>query len=228
MKYISYIRVSTGKQQRSGLGLDAQTQTISDYISSHGGVVIESFTEIASGSNNDRDQLAKAILHCELKGAVLLVSHLDRLSRSVAFISALQESGIRFVVAENPQLTDMTVQILSVVAQAERQAISRRVKDALKQAKKRGVVLGNPSLDKVRDRAVAAATVSRIANADQYAARVSSIIASVRNDLGVGASLRQLAAELNNRGFNTRRGAQWTAMSVSRVIQRISDTDSQV
>lgn len=225
-KYISYLRVSTGKQQRSGLGLAAQQSTIDDYIASHGGTVIESFTETASGADHDREQLARAILHCELKGAVLLVSHIDRLSRSLAFISTLQESKIRFVVASNPTIDDMTVQVISMVAQAERSAISRRVKDALQQAKKRGVVLGNPSIAKVRDKAVAAATVSRVANADTFAVKMETTITRVRDDLGEGASLRAIANELNGRGFCTRRGSEWTATAVNRVLSRIGTNNA--
>lgn len=217
--FIAYYRVSTDRQGQSGLGLEAQEDTVQDFLKSHGGRLIESFTEVESGKNGDREQLQKAINRCKVKNAVLLVSKLDRLSRSVAFIANLQQSGVKFVIAENPQLTDLTIHILAAVAQAEREAISTRTKQALQAAKRRGVTLGNPNLDRVRNSDTTEATATRMRKADEYAAMMADAIADIRDELG-SPSLRQIATELNHREFTTRRGSAWTAASVKRVIQR--------
>ncbi|MGH1430465.1 MAG: recombinase family protein [Neptuniibacter sp.] len=217
--YIAYYRVSTDRQGQSGLGLEAQETTVQGFLKSHGGRLVESFTEVESGKNGDREQLAKAINRCKVKNAVLLVSKLDRLSRSVAFIANLQQSGVKFVIAENPQLTDLTIHILAAVAQAERESISTRTKQALQAAKRRGVTLGNPNLDKVRNTDTTAATTTRMNKADEYAAMMVDAIEDIREELE-SPSLRQIASELNNREFTTRRGSAWTAASVQRVIQR--------
>lgn len=217
--YIAYYRVSTTRQGKSGLGLEAQQSTVETFLSSHGGNLLESFTEIESGKNGNREQLQKAIKRCKVKNAVLLVSKLDRLSRQVSFISNLQDSGVKFVIAENPQLNELVIHVLAAVAQAERKAISERTKQALQAAKARGVKLGNPMLDEVRNTDSTAATAARIKKANEYAVNMSDSIEEIRQELE-NPSLRQIAAELNERGFKTPRGCEWTATGVSRVMAR--------
>lgn len=217
--YIAYYRVSTTRQGKSGLGFEAQQNTVEAFLTSHGGNLLESFTEIESGKNGDREQLQKAIKRCKVKNAVLLVSKLDRLSRQVSFIANLQESGIKFVIAENPQLNDLTIHILAALAQAEREAISQRTKQALQAAKARGVKLGNPKLDKVRNTDSKAATAARIEKANDYAAMMADAIEDIQQEIE-NPSLRIIALNLNERGFTTRRGCQWTATSVKRIMNR--------
>lgn len=217
--YIAYYRVSTTRQGKSGLGLEAQQNTVKAFLTSHGGNLLESFTEVESGNNGDREQLQKAIKRCKVKNAVLLVSKLDRLSRQVSFIANLQESGIKFVIAENPQLNDLTIHILAALAQAEREAISQRTKQALQAAKARGVKLGNPSLDKVRNTDSKAATAARIEKANEYASMMADAIEDIQQEIE-NPSLRIIALNLNERGFTTRHGYQWTATSVKRIMNR--------
>src|SRR5690606_23983276 len=131
MKAVAYYRVSTAAQGRSGLGLEAQRKAVSDLCRSRGWELIAEYTEIESGRRNDRPELSEALRRARLTGATLVVAKLDRLSRSVAFLSALQESGASFVAADMPEANELTVHILAAVAQAERKAISKRTREAL-------------------------------------------------------------------------------------------------
>src|SRR5262245_1740912 len=124
MKYVAYYRVSTRKQGDSGLGLEAQRSAVQQFTSRD--TLLAEFTEVESGKRDDRPQLAAALLHARLTGATLIVAKLDRLSRNVAFLATLQDSGARFVAADNPQANELTIHILAAVAQAERKAISQR------------------------------------------------------------------------------------------------------
>jgi len=142
-KYVAYYRVSTDKQGRSGLGLEAQRQAVVDFINGNGNQVIAEFTEVESGKRNDRPKLAEAMHRAKVTGATLVIAKLDRLARNVHFISGLMESRVDFVAVDFPQANRLTVHLLAAVAEHEREAISQRTKDALAAAKKRGVKLGN-------------------------------------------------------------------------------------
>ncbi|RWF05370.1 MAG: recombinase family protein [Mesorhizobium sp.] len=141
MKYVGYYRVSTKKQARSGLGLEAQQQMVRQFAGANGELVGE-FVEVESGRNDRRLELAKAINAAKKAGASLLIARLDRFSRRVSFISAMMEKGIRLVVVEMPNATDFQLHIFAALAQEERRLISERTKAALAQARRRGVVLG--------------------------------------------------------------------------------------
>ena len=143
-RFVGYYRVSTDRQGNSGLGLEAQKQTVADYLNGGAWKVVGEYTEVESGSNGNRPELQKAIRDCKLKNARLVVAKLDRLSRDLHFITTLEKSGVKFVIAEMPDATELTIHLLASVAQHERKLISQRPKAALVQAKKRGVVLGNP------------------------------------------------------------------------------------
>ncbi len=214
--FIAYYRVSTTKQGVSGLGLDAQKEMISHYLNGGSWQLLDEFTEIESGKKDDRPELAQAIEHCKLKKAKLLVSKLDRLSRDLHFITSLQKSGIEFVVAENPDMTELTVHIFAAMAQHERKLISTRTKDALAMAKKKGTILGNPVFKIGKQIEGSGDTTNarkkRTALADDYATKITTEIDTIRND-GY-TSLRAIAKELNNRGFKTRMNCEWTANSV--------------
>ena len=144
-RYVAYLRVSTDKQGRSGLGLEAQRDTIATYLRGTGGEAIAEFVEVESGKLNTRRQLAAAMYRAKVTGAKLLIAKLDRLSRNVSFIAALQESGVKFVCADMPEANELTVHLLAAMAQHERKMISERTKAALAAAKRRGTKLGNPN-----------------------------------------------------------------------------------
>lgn len=219
MKAIAYYRVSTSKQGQSGLGLEAQQATVSNYLDRAGHDLIGERTEIESGKNGDRKQLGAAIRECRLKNAVLVVAKLDRLSRDLHFITSLQKSGVRFVIAENPEMNELTIHLLAAVAQHEREMISQRTKAALAAAKARGVRLGNPRLDECRNSDTTAATTARQNAAKAYAAEITAVVDDIRIKLP-NASLRKIASELNARSFATRRGCHWTAAAVRRALIR--------
>jgi DNA invertase Pin-like site-specific DNA recombinase len=145
--YIPYYRVSTDKQGRSGLGLEAQEAAALELIRSRGGKIPEGlppFIEVETGKRADRPELAKALKACRVYNACLVIGKLDRLSRNVHFLSGLMESGVDFIACDLPEANRMTIHILAAVAEGETAAISARTKAALQAAKQRGVKLGNP------------------------------------------------------------------------------------
>lgn len=177
-------RVSTARQGASGLGLEAQRKVIEDFAASRGAEVLARFTEVESGRKADRPELAKALHVAKVTGATLVIAKLDRLSRNAAFLLALRDSGVRFVAVDMPEANDLTVGIMALVAQAEREAISRRTKEARAVAKARGVKLGNPngaeSLRRAGNGGAALrATVS--ANAAAFAADLAPVLADIRS-----------------------------------------------
>ena len=141
-KFISYLRVSTKKQGLSGLGLEAQRETVSTYLNGGSWDLKAELVEVESGSKNDRPKLAEALLLCRIHGATLIVAKLDRLARNAHFLMGLRDAGVDFVAADMPDANRMTVGILAVVAEAERDMASTRTKAALAAAKERGVKLG--------------------------------------------------------------------------------------
>jgi DNA invertase Pin-like site-specific DNA recombinase len=141
-KFVSYLRVSTARQGRSGLGLEAQREAVSVFLNGGRWKLVENVIEVESGKKNDRPELARALRLCRMKQATLLVAKLDRLARNVAFISALMESGVDFTAVDFPTANRLTVHVLAAVAEHEAAMISARTKAALAAAKRRGVKLG--------------------------------------------------------------------------------------
>jgi DNA invertase Pin-like site-specific DNA recombinase len=142
-KFVAYLRVSTAQQGRSGLGLEAQRETVTRFVAGSGGrLIAPEFVEIETGKRNDRPQLAAALKRCRATGATLVVAKLDRLSRNAAFLMTLRDSGARFVAADMPEANTLTIGLMAVMAQHEREAISRRTKEALAAANARGKKLG--------------------------------------------------------------------------------------
>lgn len=170
--FVTYYRVSTVKQGRSGLGLAAQREIVDGYLRQVGGQQLVSFTEIESGKRNDRPELAQAMLRCRQTGARLLVAKLDRLSRDAAFLLQLRNSSIKFVCADMPEANELTIGLLAILAEHERKVISKRTTEALQAAKARGVKLGNP---KIRPGDGEAARVARQARDEAYAARANDL-----------------------------------------------------
>ena len=140
--FIAYFRVSTKQQKRSGLGLDAQRFAVDRYVKQSGGRLIVSFTEVESGRNCDRPQIAEALRLCRVYKATLLVARLDRLARNVTLISSLIESGVNFVAADMPLANRFTLHLLAAVAEYESQLTSERTKAAFAMARAQGRELG--------------------------------------------------------------------------------------
>ena len=131
MRIIGYERVSTARQGASGLGIEAQRQAIDGFVAQRNATLLARFTEVESGRNPDRPELGKALHLAKVTGATLVIAKLDRLSRNAAFLLTLRDSGVRFAAVDLPEANDLTVGIMALVAQAEREAISRRTKEAL-------------------------------------------------------------------------------------------------
>src|ERR671910_308678 len=141
-RFVAYYRVSTDKQGRSGLGLEAQREAVQSFLNGGSWTLAAEVTEVESGKRNDRPELDRALGLCRLYGATLVVAKLDRLARNVAFISKLMEERVEFVAVDFPKANRLTVHILAAVAEHEAEAISKRTKEALAAAKARGVKLG--------------------------------------------------------------------------------------
>lgn len=224
-RVVAYYRVSTVEQGRSGLGLEAQRQAVLSLCKSRGWEVIAEHTEIESGKITNRPELLSALHKAKVTGATLVVAKLDRLSRKVTFLSALQDSGAKFIAADMPEANELTVHIMAAVAQAERQAISNRTKDALRAAKAAGRKLGNPNGSAALLRAGkgnVAAIAHVMAAADNHARDLAPIIADIRA-VGI-TSLGAIASELNARHIQTMRGGQWHASSVRNLLARLQTT----
>lgn len=223
---VAYLRVSTDKQGRSGLGIEAQAAAVAQHIRQAGCELLATYTEVETGKKDslgNRPELRKAIAHAKRCKGTLVVAKLDRLARSVAVTSMLHQSNVDFVCVDNPSANRLTVQILSAVAEAEARAISERTKAALAAYKARGGRLG-ASLPQCRNLtqegrlrgAKNAAETHRKDAAEAYA-DVALEMQTLRDG---GKSLREIAEALNRAGHTTRRGYAWNAMQVSRVLMR--------
>ena len=216
-KYIAYYRVSTNEQGRSGLGIEAQKRDVARFTSNCDNCVVGSFTEFESGKNNQREELTKAIQKAQEVDATLLIAKLDRLSRNAAFIFSLRDSGVRFKCVDMPEANNLTIGIMAVLAQNEREQISIRTKKALAALKARGVKLGSPVGFTVKSRAKANAT--KRANA---AKNVNTTRAKKAISQAISLAIYQkqtltkesIAKELNEQGFKTTRGKQFTPNNV--------------
>ena len=211
-KFVAYYRVSTDKQGLNGNGIEAQKQAVARYLASLDCELMGTFEEVESGANNKRPELAAAIQMAKSKKAVLVIAKLDRLTRNAAFLLQLQDSGIDFVACDMPNADKLSVGIIALLAQRERQLISERTKAGLAVAKQRGAKLGNPHAAKAWAKAVHA-----IKERKQEFAEIA--IKSIREIQGTGIeSLSRIADCLNKRGEKTPRGGKWTGTAVKRVI----------
>ena len=209
--HVAYYRVSDVKQGESGLGLDAQRAAVARYLSQIHGTLVAEYTEVESGKKHtNRPQLLAAIASSKKHGATLVIAKLDRLARNVHFISGLMEAAADFVACDMPEANKLTLHIMAAMAEHEREAISKRTKDALEQAKQRGTKLGNPQWREALD-AANLAKRSPQEKAAQASDVAKGLITQMRTD---GKSLREIAAKLNEAGLKTRTGAQWHASSV--------------
>lgn len=219
-KFVSYLRVSTKRQGDSGLGLEAQQKAILDFL--NGGVweLVGEFVEVESGKRQDnRPKLQEALQLAKATGAKLLIAKLDRLSRNAAFLLSLRDAGVDFVCVDNPQATPLTIGILAVVAQDERERISARTKAALAAAKARGVRLGCPNgAAHLKGRGNVEAVAAIRQSAQDRAEGLRQIVAGLWAE---GPTLQKLADQLNARGILTPRGGQWHPASAGRLVKRL-------
>jgi len=219
-RFVAYYRVSTDKQGRSGLGLEAQRAAVAVHIAGALGAVAAEFVEVESGRRKDRPQLAAALAAARVHRAILVIAKLDRLARNVHFVSGLMESGVEFVAADLPTVNRLTVHILAAVAEEEARMISARTKAALAAAKARGVRLGNPNL------AVGSPAQARAANAvktGRAQVRAADVLPFIEQARRAGAiTLQQFADALAARGVPTPsgRGGRWHPVQVARIVGR--------
>lgn len=212
-KAIAYYRVSTGRQQRSGLGLEAQKKSIADFAAYNDFVLTAEFIEAESGKRNDRNILNNALIACKRDNAILLIAKLDRLSRNVAFIASLMESAVDFKVVDNPFAEKFTLHILAAVAQKEREDISQRTTAALAAAKQRGVILGRYGREILSKR--------NKKKADVYALSLSAIISDLQKRKF--CTVRAIAAELNRLAVPTfYPNGKWHICTVHNLLKRLA------
>jgi DNA invertase Pin-like site-specific DNA recombinase len=220
-KFVSYLRVSTDRQHKSGLGRDAQREAVARHLNGGAWKLLEEYVETESGKNDDRPQLAKALAHCKLTGATLIVAKLDRLSRNQSFLMSVYEGtgegGVVFcdlpTIPAGP-VGKFIVQQMAAVAELERGLISQRTKAALAVAKDRGVKLGGYRGGKKADAALS--TIARQKAAQAFAASVAPIMLEMQKG---GASLHQIAAAMVAKGIRTARGGDtWTPTAVKNAL----------
>ena len=215
-RFVAYYRVSTARQGRSGLGLEGQRAAVISYLDGGRWTLVAEFTEVESGANNGRPELAQALAACRLKGATLVIAKLDRLSRDAHFLLGLEKAGVDFVAVDMPNANRMTVGIMAVIAEEERRMISERTKAALSAAKARGVKLGGWKGGPKVDGRLGVEAQQRQAQA--FAVELEPVVGDLRRR---GLSLRQMAAELTSQGIQTPRGGQWSACAVRNVLLRL-------
>lgn len=217
--YVAYARVSTAKQGKSGLGLEAQEEAIRAFLKPEDNLLAPTYVEVESGKRSDRPELEAALRHAKLTGATILVAKLDRLTRNVRFLLTLLEAGVEVAFCDLPHVKGpmgrFILTQMASVAELEAGLISERTKAALRAARERGVTLGGFRGVKV-DQSLGLA--ERQHRASDFASRVYPEIERIMSS-GT-KSLREVAAELNSRGISTRRGGLWTASQVSRVITK--------
>lgn len=222
-RFIAYYRVSTARQGRSGLGLEAQEKAVADYLGGNGWEIIKAYTEVESGRKADRPQLAAAFAACRLHQATLIIARLDRLSRDAAFLLGLQKEGVRFVAADMPHADETVVGFMAVMARAEGKLISERTRAALAAAKARGVKLGNPGNLTPEGRLLGSrrGNEARTAKAAARARDVLPIIDEIR--AAGTTSVRGIAGALNERDVPAPRGGPWQGSQVMRVLALADD-----
>jgi DNA invertase Pin-like site-specific DNA recombinase len=220
-KFVSYLRVSTERQGRSGLGLEAQRHAVTEFLDGGRWQLIAEFVEVETGKDDNRPKLREALHLAKVTGATLVIAKLDRLSRNLAFIANLQESRAKFVCADMPDANELTIHLFAAMAQHERKLISTRTKAALAAAKRRGVKMGNPNGAAAIRRAGKGnkdAVRAIKAAADRHAQDILPIVADIEAN-GI-ISLEGIATELNRRGILTTRGGKYYATTVSRLVNR--------
>ena len=217
-KYVAYLRVSTQKQGYSGLGLEAQREIIHNHL--HDTTLIAEFVEVESGRKSDRPKLKEALALCRKDGATLIVAKLDRLARSVSFLSNLLESDVEIVFCDFPQANKMVLHIISAISQYEAELIAARTKASLQAKKARGFKLGNPEhlLNKHKQAIQNSIRTCRV-KADNNPNNKRAV-AILRILVKENRSYSEMANILNQEGFVTSRGCSFTKSTVYKLIKR--------
>lgn len=220
-KFIAYYRVSTDRQGRSGLGLEAQREAVTRYLNGGNWQLLDEFVEVESGKRDDnRPQLAAALAACRKQKATLVIAKLDRLARNVAFIANLMDSKAEFIAVDFPTANRLTLHIMAAFAEHEREMISARTKAALAIRKEQGARLGNRT-NLAAAQAKGGAAVKR--EADQFAAKVVPTIEAIKRT-GT-TSYNAIAKALNDRGVKTAKGGTWAAATVRNIMLRAPALD---
>ncbi len=237
--YVGYYRVSTDRQGRSGLGLEAQRSAVAGYLDGGNWTLLDTFTEVESGRRNDRPELAKALDLCRRRKATLVIAKLDRLARNVAFIANLMDADVDVVAVDMPEANRLTLHIMAAMAEHEAVAVSQRTKAALAAAKARGRKLGwsIPSRRKEQAQVSLKGVLGNRAKADQHAANVLPVMRDIER-AGVTTlqvmrdieragvtTLQGIAEALNARGIRTARGRRWYASTVRNLLVRADQAE---
>lgn len=222
-KIVAYLRVSTDRQGRSGLGLEGQRAAVEAFVARTGAAIVREYVEVESGRNDERPKLAEALAFARRSKGTLLVAKLDRLSRSVRFIATVLDSGVEFAAADVPDANRLLLHVLAAVAEAEAKAISERTKAALQAARARGVALGthNPAVPSLN---ASARRKGQRRGADANRRRAVEAYADLQpfmTDLRAqGHTLRAIAQCLSDEGHKTRTDRPWSATQVLYVLRR--------
>jgi DNA invertase Pin-like site-specific DNA recombinase len=217
-KVIAYLRVSTDKQGRTGLGIEAQRSAVEEYLA-NGAQLIEEVVEVESGRCSGRPQLTRALGLCRIHRALLVVAKLDRLARDAHFLLGLKEAGVEFICCDMPAANRLTVGIMAMVAEEEARLISARTRAALAAAKRRGVKLGRPNLtDRARARGTRVSINARRQRAHVRALDLLPLVQEIQSSMGGGPAV--LARELNARGIVAARGGRWSTTQAARLLAK--------
>lgn len=215
--WVAYFRVSTARQGQSGLGLEAQRAAVLQYLDGGRWTLLAEYVEVESGKGSNaldrRPQLQAALALCKKRKATLIIAKLDRLARNIHFVAGLIETGVEFVAADMPYANKVMIQMHAVMSEWERDAISKRTREALQAAKARGVKLGAAGPRNLRPNIEA-----RVESADAYAAKLKTVIAGLQ---GRGLSQRAVVAEINALGVPAPQGGRWHLATLQRVLARL-------
>jgi DNA invertase Pin-like site-specific DNA recombinase len=218
-RYVAYYRVSTGQQRESGLGLEAQRAQVRDYVTANHGRLIGEHSEAVSGRKNNRPELTLALTTCRIMAAVLVIARLDRLSRNVAMIARLIESGVDFVVADFPHANRFTIHVLAAVAEYESRIQSERMKAVFAVLKQRGIKVGNTKRDPARHFPPGCQQASAQARQARAEARRRDLAPLVWKSIAEGKSHRVIASEFNETGVSVTRHSKWKKHAIWRIAK---------
>jgi len=216
MKYVGYYRVSTQKQGNSGLGLEAQRTDVCRFISKDGELIAE-YQDIESGKNNNRPSLINAIEECKKSGATLLIAKLDRLSRNASFVFTLRDSKVNFVCCDMPDANSVTIGIMAVLAQDERERTSHRTKSALAELKKQGKKLGSPQNLTAHSREISLQVRTQNAMMNENNRKAGALIIALHKE---GKTFYQITKTINELGFRTRTGKNFQQNQIQILFKR--------
>lgn len=217
-QYVAYLRVSTHKQGLSGLGLEAQREIIRNHL--HDTNPIAEFVEVESGRKSERPKLKEALTLCRKEDATLIVAKLDRLARSVSFLSGLLESDVEIVFCDFPQANKMVLHIISAISQYEAELIAARTKASLQAKKSRGFRLGNPEHLLNKHRQAIQNSIRTIKEKAENNPNNKRAVAMLRTLTGKNATYQEMANFLNEQGFTTSRGCSFSKSTVYKLIKR--------